>query len=87
MSDTTTKRPGPLQEADGSWSIRRILAALAFLAAVALGILALPYAAAGWYVFIPSLAFIVAALLLLFFTTWESLAAIAAAWKGKRNEA
>lgn len=73
---------GPFQEADGAVSMRRILAAYFSLSAVALGVLAIPNAP-GWYVFIPSGLCLVAALMLMFFTTWADIAEIAKAWKGK----
>lgn len=72
---------GPFQEADGAVSMRRILAMFFSLASVALGILAIP-SAPGWYVFIPSGLCIVAALLLLFFTTWSDIASIVREAKG-----
>ena len=65
--------PGPV-------SMRRVLAAFFSLAAVALGAVAIP-GAPGWYVFIPSALCVVAALLLMFFTTWSDVAAIVAAIK------
>ena len=71
---------GPFQEADGSVSMRRILAAFFSLGAVALGAVAIPNAP-GWYVFIPSGLCLLGALLLMFFTTWSDVAAIVAAFK------
>jgi len=73
---------GPFQETDGAVSMRRILAAFFSLAAVALGILAIPNAP-GWYVFIPCGLCLAGALLLMFFTTWEAIGSIVAAYKGK----
>ena len=72
---------GPFQEADGAISMRRILAMFFSLASVALGVLAIP-SAPGWYVFIPSGLCIIAALLLLFFTTWGDIASIVREAKG-----
>jgi hypothetical protein len=59
-------------------SMRRVLAAFFALAGVAVGFVALGYAASGWYVFIPSGLCIGATLLLLFFTTWADIAEAAA---------
>lgn len=64
-------------------SMRRVLAAFFALAFVALTILALPYAASGWFVFIPAALCIIAVLALLFFTTWGDIAAVARAIEGK----
>lgn len=72
---------GPFQEADGSVSMRRILALFFALASVALSAVAIP-GAPGWYVFIPAGLCVIACLLLLFFTTWTDVAEIAKAWKG-----
>ncbi|HPB65678.1 MAG TPA: hypothetical protein PLW80_03900 [Spirochaetales bacterium] len=72
---------GPFQEADGAVSMRRILALFFALAAVALGVAAIP-GAPGWYVFIPTILCVGACLLLLFFTTWADVATIVASWKG-----
>lgn len=74
---------GPFQEADGSVSMRRILAALFSIASFVSYFKAFEYSAAGWYVFIPGISYEVGALLLLFFTTWGDVAEIAKAWKGK----
>jgi len=71
---------GPFQESDGAVSMRRILAAFFSLAAVALGAIAIP-GAPGWYVFIPSVACLAGALLLMFFTTWSDVAAVVSAVK------
>ena len=74
---------GPFQESDGSVSMRRILAMLFFVASLLCYLMAFRYSASGWWIFIPGLSFELGALLLLFFTTWGDIAAIAAAWKGK----
>lgn len=69
-------RPGPV-------SMRRVLAALFALAAIGLGWGAIPHAAAGWWVFLPSLACVAATLFLLFFTTWADVTGlVSAARKG-----
>jgi hypothetical protein len=67
-------KPGPV-------SIRRVLAAFFSLSAVSLGAVAIPNAP-GWYVFIPSVACLAGALLLMFFTTWSDVAAVISASKG-----
>lgn len=72
---------GPFQEADGAVSMRRILAALCFPSAGFLYALAFQVAAAGWAVFIPGSAFLVAGLVLLFFTTWSDVAKVVQATK------
>jgi hypothetical protein len=64
--------------------MRRVLAFILALSAVALFIVAIICAPQyGWAVFIPGIAALVGALLLLFFTTWTDVAVAAAAWKGK----
>jgi len=73
---------GPFQELDGSISMRRILAAIFACAAVFTAVIALPYSANGWVVFIPSGLFVVATIICLFFTTWEAVAGIVKAAKG-----
>jgi CHASE2 domain-containing sensor protein len=69
-------------EADGTPSMRRVLAFLCFIAFVGLGVAAYPSAAAGWFVFIPSALALLAMILLLFFTTWADVAEIVRAAKG-----
>jgi len=73
---------GAFQESDGSTSIRRILAAILTLCAVACFFFAFQFAQVGWTVFIPGIACEVGALLLLFFTTWADVAEVTKAWKG-----
>lgn len=68
---------------DSPVSMRRVLAAFFSIAFIALGIAALPYASAGWFVFIPSALCIVAVIFLLFFTTWGDIAAAGKAFSGK----
>jgi len=63
-------------------SMRRVLAAFFALAFVALAVLALPYAASGWFVFAPAALCVIAVLFLLFFTTWGEVAMAARALKG-----
>jgi fatty acid desaturase len=68
----------------GPVSARRVLAFVLSLSAVALFAAAIIFAPQyGWTVFIPGVSCLAGALLLLFFTTWGDVAAIAAAWKGK----
>lgn len=73
---------GPFQESDGSISMRRILSALCFCASVALAVLAFPHSTAGWFVFLPAVSFLAAAILLLLFTTWEAVSSLIKAAKG-----
>jgi len=74
---------GPFQEADGAVSMRRILAAICFPIAGFLYALAFQFSAAGWAVFIPGTTFLLAGLVLLFFTTWADVAQIVKAAKGE----
>lgn len=73
-------------EADGTPSMRRILAFLCFCAFVALSFGAFRFAAVGWYVFVPAAAALMAMLLLLFFTTWADVASVVSAAKAARRE-
>jgi fatty acid desaturase len=73
---------GPLQEKTGEFSLRRILALICVVASVALGVYAIPLASFGWVVFLPCLAYLAGALILLFFTTWGDVAELAKAVKG-----
>lgn len=72
---------GPFQEADGSVSMRRIVAAFFALAAVILFGMALPYVDKGWVAFIPGGVCVGASLLAMFFSTWESIATLVKAVK------
>lgn len=78
------KKPGIFQESDGSFSFRRVAAFVCLIASIATGAYALQFATAGWFVFIPCVALLGASIIFVFFTTWESISAIAAAWKGKQ---
>lgn len=69
-------RPGPL-------SLRRILAAWFAVLAPVLFAMALRHAQAGWIVFLPGGVCVLAALLLLFFTTWADVAALVSAAKAR----
>lgn len=73
-------------EADGTPSMRRVLAFLCFVAFAALGAVAIPSAAVGWFVFLPSALALAAMILLLFFTTWADIASIVRAAKGSAGE-
>jgi hypothetical protein len=73
---------GPLQESDGAFSLRRILALICVMASIATGAYALQFADAGWYVFIPAGLYLIGAIVLLFFTTWGDIADVAKAAKG-----
>lgn len=46
---------GILQESDGSYSMRRFIALVSWIAGAVLAFIALPYATSGWFVFLPSL--------------------------------
>lgn len=69
------------QEAEGVTSMRRVLAAFFAVAAIPLGIIAIP--SRDWFAFIPCGGCIVATLLLLFFTTWSDVAGAVEKLKGK----
>ncbi len=69
-------KPGFFCEQDGSLSMRRLLALFFAVASIGLFWLAFAHAAAGWYVFLPGIACILASLLLLFFTTWADITTI-----------
>jgi len=68
-------------EADGTPSMRRVLAFLCYLSFVAMGVMAFRYASSGWTAFIPSALSLAAMLFLLFFTTWSDISAIIRAAK------
>jgi hypothetical protein len=72
------------QEADGSYSMRRLLAFLSWIAGAVLAFVALPYTSVGWYVFVPSLAFLTLAVVLPILTTLTDLKTIAEAFKGMK---
>lgn len=65
----------------GPVSMRRVLAFFYALVSTALGVAALPHAASGWWVFIPSGLAALLSVLLLLFTTWNDLAVLAGAVK------
>ena len=64
---------GPLQESDGSWSLRRCLATVFCGLAAWLLDEGFKHVEKGWIVFIPGGICVIAALLLLFFTTWSDI--------------
>lgn len=78
---------GIFQEADGSFSMRRVLAFLSWLFGAASSVIALRYVSAGWIAFIPAMAFLLFALMMLFFTTWADLKEIVLAAKGIKDNA
>ena len=65
-------KPGPV-------SMRRVLAFFLVLAAIALFVVGFCFKTIDWYVFIPGIACLVGALLLLFFTTWNDVVEVAKA--------
>jgi hypothetical protein len=71
-------QPGPI-------SMRRVLAAVFAMAAVALFALALRLPAAGWTPYLPGALCLGACLLLLFFTTWSDVVALVQAARGKAS--
>jgi hypothetical protein len=76
------KKPNIFQEADGSYSMRRLLAFLSWIAGTLSSFYAIPYASESWFVFIPSMAFLGFSALMLFFTTWADLKDLAKVLKG-----
>jgi len=82
MSDQISKKPGPFQESDGSVSMRRIIALVFALAAIALffvgGINKSIEAVYG------GVGCILAVVILLFFTTWDDISKVVEAVKGKQ---
>ena len=68
-------KPGPV-------SMRRVLAFLAFIAAITLFVIGgLHFEKDKWYAFIPGGSCLLFSLLLLFFTTWNDIAEITKALK------
>lgn len=73
------------QEQDGAWSIRRVLAAVFSLLACVAGVYSV-LVGADWKV--AAVAFgvpIMAVLVLVFFTTWETVATVIKAVKGDKE--
>ena len=70
-------------EADGTPSMRRVLAFFCFVAFVVLALAAFRFSDAGWFVFIPAALALVAMLMLLFFTTWSDVASVVSAAKSR----
>jgi hypothetical protein len=73
----TMLRESPIDGKPGPVSIRRVLALFFSLASIALFWAAFTFSAAGWFVFVPGIACLVAVLLLLFFTTWSDITELA----------
>jgi len=71
-----------LQEADGSYSLRRFIALFSWIAGVALSIVALPYATSGWFVFLPALTLFGLAALMPMLTTMADVKALVETAKG-----
>ena len=65
------------QEADGSYSLRRFIAFVSWIAGTVLSFLALPYASAGWFVFLPALALFGLSALMPMLTTLADVKALA----------
>jgi hypothetical protein len=61
------------KEENGQGSMRRVLAFMFAVSAILLATGALFFAQYGWIVFIPSIVFCVASIVLLFFTTWADI--------------
>ncbi len=72
----------PWMESDRSVSMRRCLAAFFAVLSSPLFYLAFKWSANGWYVFIPGIVCVIAALILLFFTTWAEITEMIKAVKG-----
>jgi hypothetical protein len=60
------------QEANGMWSMRRVLAFISLLAGIVLAYFSIA-GAAGWFSFAPSYALFIVSIFMLFFTTWQDL--------------
>ena len=67
---------------DAPVSMRRVLAFAFASASIAAGFVAIPSASAGWHAFLPSMAFGVLSVVLLFFTTWTDIALVVEKAKG-----
>jgi hypothetical protein len=69
---------------EGPLSIRRILACFFAVSSIVLFVVAIFFAPQyGWVSYIPGGACLLSALVLLLFTTWGDISALAAVWKGK----
>jgi hypothetical protein len=72
------------KQTPGPFSVRRILAFILALASLGLFVTAILCAPQyGWAVYIPGGACLIAAILLLLFTSWTDVTACVAAWKEK----
>jgi len=76
--------PNIFQEANGDYSMRRLLAFLSWVVGAVLAFVALPYASVGWIVFIPSMAFLGISIVLPLLTTLTDLKEIALTIKGMK---
>ena len=76
--------PNIFQEANGDYSMRRLLAFLSWIVGAVLAFVALFYISAGWIVFIPSMAFLVLSMVLPLLTTLTDLKEIALTIKGMK---
>jgi LDH2 family malate/lactate/ureidoglycolate dehydrogenase len=78
------------EDIDGPYSIRRILAFILSISSIGISVVSLNYARYGWIVFLPPAMFLIASIVLLFFTTWTDITALISATKnihGTRPEA
>lgn len=69
------------QESDGSLSIRRLLATFFAVCFLVLSVMAILSEQAGWYIYIPAIASLVAVVVILFFTTWSDIKGVVEAIK------
>jgi hypothetical protein len=76
-------REAPIDGKPGPVSMRRVLAAFFTSAAVFLFYAAFTHSNAGWFVFIPGIVCVAAAVLFMFFTTWADIAQVGKAIKGE----
>jgi hypothetical protein len=74
-ADKEDGRPGPL-------SARRIAAFILIAASFPLFYFAFKYSGNGWFVFLPGAIYLVAAIVLFFFTTWSDIKEIISAATG-----
>jgi hypothetical protein len=70
------------QETDGSYSMRRFLAFLSWIAGALLSFYAIPYAGEGWFVFLPAMALFGLSALMPLLTTLADIKTLAETIKG-----
>jgi hypothetical protein len=70
------------QESNGDYSLRRFIAFVSWIAGAVLSFLALPYASAGWFVFLPALTLFGLSALMPMLTTIADIKALAETVKG-----